>query len=99
MSDSARRSKIMLILFKFEIGLFLVNQVFRSAGKIKASFNLDGKVAWVKDRLELPGVESSCVDWSILEYLYTGVFGKLHQGYGNRRENGEILFQLCSLAS
>ena len=51
----ARRSRILLMVFRLDIGLKFARSDFGqpgffSRGEISASLNLEGKVVWVKDR-------------------------------------------------
>ena len=53
--ERARRSRILPMVFRLDIGLKFARSYFGkpgflSRGEISASLNLEGKVAWVKDR-------------------------------------------------
>ena len=53
--ERARRSRIFPMVFRLDIGLKFARSDFGksgflSRGEISASLNLEGKVAWVKDR-------------------------------------------------
>ena len=53
--ERTRRSRILPMVFRFDIGLKFARSDFGepgffSSGEISVSLNLDGKVAWVKDR-------------------------------------------------
>ena len=58
--ERARRSRILPMVYRFDIGLKFARSDFGkpgffNSGEISASLNLDGKVAWVQ-KIGLPSV-------------------------------------------